>query len=296
MLRIGYVGSMGTPEYATFVERNRASLSALYATEDAPVPEGVTPWGSPGELVASADLDAVVLAMPDDANAPLLSSAVDRGLPAYIVPAASGDGAAWRGALRKAADSDVTVVVSRPMRYAINLRQIRRTVMSHGMTSLEVSIVSESGGIDGLPDAETHLADVTRYVGGEVSEMHASCSVPGVLQSTVVLFESGSTGTVSVRSGWRNGGEFRVDMLSRGVRLGWMFGGNKIFIDGEQEPPSESVAGLHVANVAAFLTAVALNTRSPILSACEDELATLDLADALRGEWSNGISQEEGTA
>jgi len=278
MLRIGYIGSTTTPEFDTLVSRKNARIVSI-ASSNANVQsdDDVLHFDSPGDLIRDSEIDAVILALPPREQIDIARIAANKKLPILIVPpiAESADAAA---AAIDDLDSVVTCV-SRPMRLAVNLVQIRRTVKRFGSEWIRGRYVGSSSGGRSLVSQAEGIIDLLRFVGGGISTVDAVASSAPELVSFAFTFESGTRGMLRLVDGWTNGTEYAIDAMTDGRRYRWSNEWNSITIDGKENRASDSKQGQYVAAVAGFLTAVEHNTHSPIVSDFRDAVETMRVVE-----------------
>jgi len=292
-LRVGYLGGTLTPEFRTLRERKNAVLVALYGPDRGEAAQvaaetGAAPYDSADALVREAELDALFLNLPPAEEARLACAAAERRLPTFVVPPVAPSFAEAEEVLSTIRRTGVITSVGWPMRYAINLIQLRQTVRARGARWLLGRVVAGVVSEEELLNKAAGVCDLVRYVGGPFDGDRAiDAPGEGILHVRLGLV-SGATAQVSLVAGWSAGEEVSIEALAGGDRMAWYFGTNHIVINGREQRVAEKVEGLYVAEVAAFLTAVETGRRSPVLCDYAEAVETLRVTDALRQAWEHG--------
>jgi predicted dehydrogenase len=290
MISIGYAGPQNTPEYKTISERKNARISAVYAPDDISLsPTDSTVYQSAEALIDSADVDAIVVAVSSDIQTELIRRVAARGLPVLIVPPMAGSVRDAVTAVESVAKAEILSAVARPIRHAINLIQIRRTVLQYGATSIAGRIVGDEVSHSTIEQ----MVDTLRYVGGVCERIVSVADPSPQLTTCAFVYESGVGGELSVTRGWENGEEFIVDVVSGGKRYRYYHGTNHIEIDETEHMAADKPDGQYVATIAAFITAVEQETPSPLTTSYSDAVDTLRMMHQL-SEHSAAFSQENG--
>jgi len=289
MVRAGYIGPRQAAEYMALAGRNDAAIMAICdptGTAEPPADGAVArTYEAPEELVLAADLDALVLRTPPRETARLARMAATRGMALFLAPPIAADPDDAVALLDAVQRAGVVTCAGAPMRYAINLIQLRQMVRERTLGWLAARAVAGPG--DGLPwERAAAACDLVRYVGGPVASLSAATRADG-LAAAVVELQSGPPALISVANGWTAGAETSIEALADGCRMAWFAGTNHLVLDGREWRVAErnGMNDLHVAEMAAFTTAVRTGHRSPILCDCADAVETLRLVAMLRQAW-----------
>jgi predicted dehydrogenase len=290
MISIGYAGPQNTPEFKAMSERKNARISAVYAPEDISLsPTDATVYPSAEALIDTADVDAIVVAVNSNVQTELIRRVASRGLPVLVVPPMAGSVRDAASAVESVAKAEILSAVARPIRHAINLIQIRRTVLQYGATSIAGRIV----GNDVSHSTIEQMVDTLRYVGGDCERIISVADPSPQLTTCAWAYQSGVGGELSITRGWKSGEEFVVDVVSDGRRYRYYHGTNHIEIDETEHMAADKPDGQYVATIAAFITAVEQNTPSPLASSYSDAVDTLRMMHQL-AEHSAAFSQDNG--
>jgi predicted dehydrogenase len=187
MVRIGYIGSTAASEYEVFASRNDAQITAIAECE------GVTSggdaakrFGSADDLIVSGDIDAVVLALPADKQILAARAAASKSLPIYFVTPIADS---FASASDASSELDTVITcVSRPTRLAVNLAQIRRTVIRYGAEWVNGRYVGKSEDGTSLVGQAEGIVDLVRFVGGNVASIDATASSKNGLVPILLTF------------------------------------------------------------------------------------------------------------
>jgi len=280
MLRIGYIGSTATAEFEILTSRKNARIVSLASsTVTTQSDDDVAHFDSPDDLIRKSEIDAVVLALPPREQIDVARIAAKKKLPVLLVPPIAESAEAAAAAIDDL-DSVITCV-SRPMRLAVNLVQIRRTVKRFGAKWIRGRYVGSTSDDRSLASQAEGAIDLLRFVGGNIVKVDAVASSTPELVSIALTFESGIPGMLSLVDGWANGTEYAIDAMTDGRRYRWSNEWNSITIDGKENRASDSREGQYVAAVAGFLTAVECNTDSPIVSGFRDAVETMRTVESI---------------
>jgi len=288
-IRVGYLGKTSAPEFAALRTRANITLAVLCdpeqdRTEQVAGETGAAPYDSPDALVAGADIDAVIIGLPAPRQAGLTVQAAERGVHTLIVPPLARGYDEGKQALETVERCGIITSVGWPMRYAINLVQIRHHVRRGGAQWVLGRLVTGAATGEELLSRAAGVCDLVRYVAGPVSGVeHSSCSDGGSFHGRLRL-DSGAVAHVLATSGAKvpAAEEASIEVLTAGNRMAWYYGTNHTVVNGTEQRVAEKPDGLYVAEIAAFLTSIETGWRSPILCDYADGVETLAMIAALR--------------
>lgn len=279
MTNLGYIGEVGTPEYNALISRTDAAIVASTAAERSPDSE-TTIYGSAEDLIQHADIDGLVIATPPDRRAAAASPAIQRGLPFYIVPPVSASIAEAVEIADAVTRANLVTAVSRPIRYSVNLVQIKQTVQRDGAGFLTARYVGPANGSDCISKSEP-LIDLLRYVGGNVESVECYHRSDRHVTAELVL-SNGARALLSAIGGWIHGEKQGFEAITgAGSRMTWAYGPNMLTLDAYETRAGDTVEGTHTASLAAFITAIRTGSRAQILADISDSIGTIKAVEAI---------------
>ena len=280
MTSIGYIGAVDTPEYRVLISRKDAAVVATTVAEAQPDTH-TTIYDSAEDLVERADIDGLVIATPPDRRAVSASLAIQRGLPFYIVPPVSVSVAEALEIADAVAHKNLVTAVSRPMRYSVNLVQIRQTVRRDGAAFLLARYVGRENGTDLVSRSEP-LIDLLRYIGGNLEKVACFHHSDRHFVADLVL-SGGTRAMLSAVDGWDHGEEQSIEAITgAGSRMTWAYGPNMLTLDAYETRAGDTVEGTHTASFAALITAIRTGYRAQILADVADSVETMKALEAIR--------------
>lgn len=287
--RVAYLGRTDSPEFATLRSRKNVELVGAYDPDEGRAVQiaretGVTSHSSIEAFLADARIDAVVLdlAAADQVRATI--AAAERGVHVFLVPPIAPSHGDGQRALEAVARAGIITSVGWPMRYAINLIQIRHHARRSGVRWMLGRVVAGDASGEDLLHRTAGVCDLLRYVGGPIEGVRAVEWTGATSFQARFDLASGVVAHLLAVSGARAPAaeETSIELLTARDRMAWYFGTNHTVINGTEQRVAEKVEGLYVAEIAAFITAIETGWRSPILCDYAEGLGTVALTDHLR--------------
>jgi UDP-N-acetylglucosamine 3-dehydrogenase len=317
-LRVGLagLGAMGRNHLRHLSSREGCTLAAVADPAADLLADAVAKTGAAGftdalAMINEAELDAVVIATPTTAHAPLGLAAIERGLPVLIEKPLAGSVAEGIELVAAARRRGVPLQVGHVERFNPAVLELGRRITS-GWLGTIYSITSRRAGpfparirdVGVTIDLATHDADILSWIAGErptrvyaeiAQRLHASHED---LLFGLLHFPSGATGMLDVNwltpakrrqlSVVGEAGMFELDYLTQRLTFTSSDVGNPTMIDGYATTFEGNVVGLDVvsreplaAELDAFL-ATARDGGRPVVDG-EDGLWAVAIASALLG-------------
>ncbi len=217
-LRVGLIGlgAMGRNHLRLLAGRPDVRLTAVAdpaapALAAAVAATGAQGFEQPMALVAEADLDAVVIAAPTTAHAPLALAAIDRGIAVLVEKPLAADRSEGLEIVRAARASGVPVQVGHVERFNPAVLELGR-LLTDGRLSAIYAIASRRAGpfparirdVGVTVDLATHDVDILSWIAGERPVRVAAETARRVhadhedLLFALLHFPSGATGMLDV--------------------------------------------------------------------------------------------------
>src|SRR5581483_2561832 len=246
-LRIGLVGTgvMGRLRAAA-VSRAQGVVPLCAADLDAsrlanlPALRGVRMMADYREMLASSELDAVVISLPTHLHEEAVTAALDAGKHVMCEKPLSNTVASCRRLVERAARSGKTLAVGFNHRYFRSIRHLKNVVDSGGIGTLDHLRVF--GGNEGMPqlrekwmyesamsgggammDIGIHLTDLIRHVAGEVADVYGMATnrvwkIEGSEDNAIAIFKLRSGAVAQYHATWDEWKGYRFVVEAYGTK------------------------------------------------------------------------------
>ncbi|HJQ46582.1 MAG TPA: Gfo/Idh/MocA family oxidoreductase [Amycolatopsis sp.] len=207
-VKIGVIGAGGHASTSLYPNFATAGLDvvAICARHQDRAAAAADRWGAPHffdaaeKMLASVDLDAVVVSVPPSEYAPLVEACLKAGKPVFCEKPGAATAAEADTLAKLSAETGVPVVIGYMKRFAPAYQRAREIIHSadFGPPSLGAFTFAMGQGFDGdlrtyLIDNPGHHLDLARYLLGELSDLQAHVTeLPGFGHAVAAIARASS--------------------------------------------------------------------------------------------------------